>query len=60
MLWDPISRRYVVAELSANHRQKLDVALALIRAAEAIRVDASSLQTYTPETITGPLDPGPI
>lgn len=43
---------YIVAELSANHRQDFDAAVALVRAAKAAGADAVKLQTYTPETIT--------
>ena len=43
---------YVVAELSANHRQDLQQAMALIRAAKEAGADAVKLQTYTPDTMT--------
>jgi N-acetylneuraminate synthase len=43
---------YVVAELSANHHQQLDEALALVRAAQESGADAVKLQTYTPDTLT--------
>src|SRR6202050_2394034 len=43
---------YVVAELSANHHQQLDQALALVRAAKDCGADAVKLQTYTPDTLT--------
>jgi pseudaminic acid synthase len=43
---------YIVAELSANHRQKLDEAIELIRAAKEVGTDAVKLQTYTPDTMT--------
>ena len=43
---------YVVAELSANHRQKYDEAVKLIKAAKDAGADAVKLQTYTPDTIT--------
>jgi pseudaminic acid synthase len=47
---------YIVAELSANHRQKLDEATKLIRAAKEAGADAVKLQTYTPDTLTIPSD----
>jgi pseudaminic acid synthase len=43
---------YVVAELSANHRQDFDEAVKLIGAARTAGADAVKLQTYTPDTIT--------
>lgn len=42
----------IVAELSANHHQRFDEALALVRAAKEAGADAVKLQTYTPETMT--------
>ncbi|MEO8570322.1 MAG: pseudaminic acid synthase [Chloroflexota bacterium] len=43
---------YVIAELSANHRQHEEVAIELVHAAHAAGADAVKLQTYTPDTIT--------
>lgn len=45
---------YTVAELSANHNQSFDQAVALIHAAKDAGADAVKLQTYTPDTITIP------
>jgi len=45
---------YIVAEISANHRQSFDHAVALLKAAKDAGADASKLQTYTPDTITIP------
>jgi len=49
---------YVVAELSANHRQSFDEAVRLVKAAKAAGADAVKLQTYTPDTITIDSDSG--
>ncbi|MCD7962721.1 MAG: pseudaminic acid synthase [Rikenellaceae bacterium] len=45
-------RTLIVAELSANHNQNLNTAVATIRAAKMAGADAVKLQTYTPDTIT--------
>lgn len=42
----------VVAELSANHRQKFHLAVETIKAAKKAGADAVKLQTYTADTIT--------
>jgi len=42
----------IIAELSANHNQKLELAVETIRAAKRAGADALKLQTYTPDTIT--------
>jgi pseudaminic acid synthase len=43
---------FIIAELSANHNQKLDVALETIKAAKRAGANAIKLQTYTADTIT--------
>lgn len=43
---------YIVAEVSANHLQDYDRAVAIIRAAADAGADAVKLQTYTSDTIT--------
>jgi len=43
---------YIVAEMSANHRQNFDQAVKIIKAAKQAGADAIKLQTYTPDTIT--------
>jgi pseudaminic acid synthase len=47
---------FIVAELSANHRQDLKTALALVREARRAGADAIKLQTYTPDTMTVDVD----
>jgi pseudaminic acid synthase len=43
---------FIVAELSANHNQKFELAVETIKAAKDSGVDAIKFQTYTPDTIT--------
>jgi N-acetylneuraminate synthase len=43
---------FIVAELSANHVQKKEIALRTIEAAAKAGADAIKLQTYTPDTLT--------
>ena len=43
---------FIVAELSANHSQRRDIALRTIEAAADAGADAIKLQTYTPDTLT--------
>ncbi|MDK2955052.1 MAG: pseudaminic acid synthase [Desulfovibrionales bacterium] len=43
---------FIVAEMSANHNQDFDRAVAIVRAAAEAGADAIKLQTYTPDTIT--------
>lgn len=47
-----MSKTFIVAELSANHGHKLEVALESVRAAKEAGTDAVKIQTYTADTIT--------
>jgi len=42
----------IIAELSANHGQKIKTAIETIKAAKRTGADAIKLQTYTPDTMT--------
>ena len=43
---------YIIAEMSANHRQDFDEAVSIIRAIKETGADAVKVQTYTADTIT--------
>lgn len=51
---------YIIAELSANHGQSIDNALALIKVAKDAGADAIKLQTYRADTITIDCDAEPF
>ena len=46
------SKTFIVAELSANHNHRKEIAIETIRAAKKAGADAIKLQTYTPDTLT--------
>ncbi len=52
----PHSPPFVIAEISANHGQDFDRAMALVEAAAASGADAVKFQTYRPDTITLDVD----
>lgn len=43
---------FIIAEISANHNQKFDLAVKLIKQAKQCGVDAVKFQAYTPDTLT--------
>ena len=43
---------YLIAEISANHCGKFEIAKRLIKCAKENGADAVKLQTYSPETMT--------
>lgn len=46
------NKTFIIAELSANHGQRIEVAIETIRAAKRAGADAIKLQTYTADSMT--------
>lgn len=46
------SKAFIIAELSANHNQNIEIAIETIKAAKRSGADAIKLQTFKPDSIT--------
>ncbi len=52
MVLTNLDRTFIIAELSANHAQRKEIAVESIKAAKNAGADAIKLQTYKPDTMT--------
>ena len=51
-----MGKTFIIAEMSANHNQHLNIALDTIRAAKKAGADAVKIQTYTPDSLVMDVD----